>query len=273
MTNVQKTIKYLAMALAIFLAVSIISAIFFGISSIGMIFGYHDKDNVGDMLQLSNVEDANILDIEVKSVNLVIKEGMELKAETDNKYIDCTFKDNKLYIKEKSHTFKFDSEMGDLILYVPSDMVFDEVSIENGAGKIEIEQISARVIDLDLGAGKVNIHEMVSLAEASIEGGAGEINIDNANINNLEIDMGIGKLTLTAYLKGNSEINAGVGEINLNLIGSEEDYLINLDKGIGLATYNDNEMKNNTTYGNGNNKIMIDGGIGSIKIRTIGEDR
>lgn len=273
MTNVQKTIKYLAMALAIFLAVSIISAIFFGISSIGMIFDYHDKDSVGDMLQLSNVEDASILDIEVKSVNLVIKEGTELKAETDNKYIDYTIKDNKLYIKEKSHTFKLDSEMGDLILYVPSDMVFDEVSIENGAGKIEIEQISARVIDLDLGAGKVNIHEMVSLAETSIEGGAGEINIDNANINNLEIDMGIGKLTLTAYLKGNSEINAGVGSINLNLIGSEDDYLINLDKGIGTATYNDNEMKNNTTYGNGNNKIMIDGGIGSIKIKTIDEDR
>ena len=114
---------------------------------------------------------------------------------------------------------------------------------------------------------------MVSLAETSIEGGAGEINIDNADINNLDLDMGIGKLTLTAYLKGNSEINAGVGSINLNLIGSEEDYLINLDKGIGLATYNDNEMKNNTTYGNGNNKIMIDGGIGSIKIKTIDEDR
>ena len=83
--------------------------------------------------------------------------------------------------------------------------------------------------------------------------------------------MGVGKLSLTSKLTGNNKIDSGVGEMNLSLIGTLEDYKISLDKGIGNATINGDNMKDNNTYGTGNSKLDIDGGIGSIDIDFIEE--
>ena len=69
---------------------------------------------------------------------------------------------------------------------------------------------------------------------------------------------------MEAYVTGNSRISAGIGEINLTLIGNKEDYQITADKGIGSIKIENQECSSNTTYGSGYNKIKIDGGIGSI---------
>ena len=76
--------------------------------------------------------------------------------------------------------------------------------------------------------------------------------------------MGVGELDLSAKLSGNSDIDAGVGRLNLNLIGN--DYKIKVDKGIGSASINGNDIKDDTYYGEGSNIIDIDGGVGSIDI-------
>ena len=74
------------------------------------------------------------------------------------------------------------------------------------------------------------------------------------------------QLSLTSKIIGDSEIDAGVGELNLNLIGSLNDYKIKLDKGIGSASINSEKMRSETYYGTGSNLIDIDGGVGSINI-------
>ena len=47
MTNVAKTIKYLAMALAIFLAISIISTLCYGVVLLGNVVS-NDNSNIND---------------------------------------------------------------------------------------------------------------------------------------------------------------------------------------------------------------------------------
>lgn len=265
MIKTQKIIKYCAIAFALFLTFSIISSIMFGIMSIGTIFDNNDT-NITDKLETLEVSN-NIqeLDINVKSINITIKESSDFKVETNNKYIKLKEKNNKLSITEEKHNL-FNNTDSSLIIYLPSDYLFNEVSIENGAGKIEIDKLSTKNIELDLGAGKVEIEYLYVTTEADIDGGAGEIVIENSTITNLDLDMGVGNLILTSSLTGNNEIDAGVGEIELNLNENLDNYKIKINKGLGNATLNEETMKNDTYYGTGSNLINIDGGVGNIKI-------
>jgi len=261
MNQANKIIKYLAIAFGIFLVVTIISAIMGGILSIGSIF---TNDKLTDLKQLEINDDFKKINIEVNSININIKKGETFKVETNNKYIRHNVKDGVLNIVEnKINLYKKDST--DLIIYIP-DTIYDYVSIENGAGKVYIETLNTKKLNLDLGAGKVEILNMEVLDEAEMNGGAGEISINNGNINNLDFDMGVGKATITSAIMGNSEISAGVGELKLTLYGKKEDYKIEAKKGLGTFKI-DNEDVSENTYGSGNNKIIVEGGIGTVNIK------
>ena len=271
MREVQKIIKYLAIAFALFLTFSIVSGIIYGISFIGNIFD-DDKSSITEKLNSLEINnEALLLDINVSSSNIKIIEGDAFKAKTNNKYISSRQDKNKLYITEKKHNWFHQNKNNELIIYVPTDFVFDGVSIETGAGKVDIETLSTKRLYLDLGAGKAKINNLIVSNEAEINGGAGEIVIDYSNINNLDLDMGVGKLSLTSKLTGNSKIDSGIGKVDLSLMGSLEDYQITLDKGLGSATIDGNTMNDDTTYGTGYNKLDIEGGIGSINIELVEE--
>ena len=78
--------------------------------------------------------------------------------------------------------------------------------------------------------------------------------------------MGVGKLTLKSRIEGKSALDYGIGQTNLTLLGSSEDYKIEIDKGIGEARLDGESMKDDSVYGGGENRIEIDGGIGEINI-------
>ena len=269
MIKTQRIIKYCAIAFAIFLICNIISAIFYGLVSIGSIF---NENNTNDNeIQTDNLKELNIkekikrIDIDVKDINIIVKENTDFKIETNNKYINTKENNNKLSITENNLNW-FNNNNTTLIIHIPLNYTFEDVSIDNGAGKIEIEMLNSKKLELNLGAGQVNINNLNITNECDIDGGAGEVIVKNSKINNLDLDMGVGKVTLNTTLIGNNEINAGVGELNIDLIGSSDEYKIRLNKGIGNAKLNDENMKNDTYYGNGTNLVDIDGGIGNIEI-------
>lgn len=263
MNQTQKIIKYLALALAFFIIFTIISITMHGLFAVTNIF--EKGDSVMEKLEELKIEEnASVLDIEVKTANVIIKQGENLKAETNNKYINVKESNNKLFIKETRNNFFGKRVNSDLIIYIPSDFIFDGVAIDSGAGTIDIDNLSTKNLDLDLGAGKVTINNLNVLESTSIDGGAGKISILNGSLHNLELDMGVGELDLSAKLSGNSDIDAGVGKLSLNLIGN--DYKIKVDKGIGSASINGNDIKDDTYYGEGSNIVDIDGGVGSIDI-------
>ena len=269
MTSAQRVIKYLALGFAIFLIFSILSGIMFGISTVSNVFNDSEKDILEDLEDLNIIGDnISVLDIDIKAANLVIKTGDKLKVETNNKYIKYDQVGNKITIKEKRHNWFFRKNKSDLIIYVPENFVFDGVSIDTGAGKIDIDKLSTQILNLDFGAGKATINNLVVEASAEIDGGAGEISILNGSINNLDLDVGVGKFTLNSKLTGNTDIDAGVGELNINILGFIEDYKIRVEKGIGSAKLNNQDLKNEKVYGTGINTIDIDGGVGSINITT-----
>lgn len=121
-------------------------------------------------------------------------------------------------------------------------------------------------LDLELGAGKVDIKDIKVLKETNISGGTGQVNITDSELHNTELEIGVGELNLSGKLLDKTEIDCGIGSTNIELIGTKEDYKLNIEKGIGNITINNKKINNNENYGTGKNKIKISGGIGNINI-------
>mgnify|MGYP002528067048 CR=1 FL=1 len=287
MTTLQKVIKYLSIIFGIFLIFVIISSILgigYTVNKILSPNKYDDikeeitnviddiKDNTNDNsnneeptkdIELTQ-EEFNNIKIDLTYSDLEINTG-EFKVETNSDNIVTKIKDKTLIIKEKNTwNIKFKNKQK-VILYLPSNIELTEVEINNGSGKLYIASIIANNIDLDLGAGSTNIDNIIA-SNTDIDTDAGTLNIDNGIINNLDLDLGVGKTTINAKLTGKNKIDIGVGSFYLNVLDNISNYKLKLNKGIGTIKVNDEEIKNDTTIGTGDNIINISGGVGSINI-------
>lgn len=106
----------------------------------------------------------------------------------------------------------------------------------------------------------------VTFKEVEINGGAGKIEIQRLYTDKLDIDMGVGNVGICTAVNQTCDIDMGVGNLKMTLLGTVDDYTIDLDKGVGIAKLNGKEMKNDAIYGNGDCQVEIDGGIGKIDL-------
>lgn len=272
MTTAQKVIKYFAIAFAVFLIVTIVSGILTGIYALSGVLGLKNKDNkpVQTDMSLVEIEDNNVaeLEIDIISSNITIKTADVLKMETNSQDITYNQNGKKLYIKEKNHNW-FRRNNDEIIIYIPEDLEFEKVKIEAGAGNINIEKLSAKKLNFELGAGETTIGNLNIRNECNIEGGAGELTIKSGELNRLDLDMGIGEMNISSKLIGKADIDSGVGSLKININGLEEDYKVKVDKGLGSMKINGKEMSDNQIYGNGDNEIYIDCGIGETIVNFI----
>lgn len=273
MTSIQRVIKYCAIALSIFIIINIISAISFSMYMLANILGLNKEKQTqiadSEKIVTNFEEDSNIatLNIKLRVSNLVIKTGDILRAESNNKNITCKQNNNKLVIEEKNNNWFSRKYENELIVYIPENIVFETIKIETGAGDIKIEKINTKNLSLEVGAGKVEIKKLNVSEQANIEGGAGKVEILSGDIHNLNLNMGIGKFTINTKLIGNNKIDAGIGKLDINLNNKKEDYTIKANKGIGTISIDENQIMDDKNYGEGNNVIKVDGGIGSIDIK------
>lgn len=264
MTTAQKIIKYLVMAFAIFLSVSIISGICGALFTIANLFG---ADTESEIVKQSVGSDFTGISVNLSATELEIKMGDKFDVETNHKYLKCEEKDDILKISEARTLFASHPRGMKVILTVPQDKIFDYVDISAGAGSVTIDELRASSLKIELGAGELKAGRLEATDNAEVDGGAGSVTISGGRLNNADIDMGIGELNLTSELFGKSSIDYGVGETNLVLIGTDNDYKIGLDKGIGEAWLDDRKMSDDSVYGEGKNVIEIDGGIGELNIK------
>lgn len=269
MTSIQKAIKYLAMAFAVFLSVSIIGGICTGLAGVSYIFSDKEREPAGETQVYPIDGEVSSLSVTLSVADLRIKTADKFSVESNHKYISVSLNDEKLCIDETKKVFSPINNRVTVIVYVPENFVFDDVQIETGAGEVKVDVLSADILTLSLGAGEAEIKNLTANSRADIDGGAGELTINGGLLRNLELDMGVGELSLKSRLEGKCHLNYGIGEAKLTLLGSREDYQIALDKGIGEATLEGDSMSDDSVYGAGKNKIEIDGGIGEIKIRFI----
>lgn len=266
MTSFQKVIKYVALALAIFLVVTIFSGIITALSSVSFLFSKNATDAIGEMKSYEINSEISSLSISLSGAQLKIQTADKFSVESNHKYISIKEDNGTLKISETKEVFSVFNEGVTVILSVPKDFVFDHAKIEAGAGTIDIETLSCNVLDITLGAGKTDIKNLTANSTSRIDGGAGEVNIANGKLCNLDLDMGAGKLSLKSRIEGKSDIEYGVGETKIILIGNIDDYKIELDKGLGDAKLSGENMSDGSVYGSGENYIEIDGGVGALYI-------
>ena len=247
MTQGHKIIKGLAIALAVFIIVSILSAIVYGI--VGLISIFTNEENLLDNPNIIKIEEKiDVIDIEIGATNLIIKDGEEFKVETNDGDIIIDQEGSTLKINEKNSKKLISKSKSKLTIYIPKEESVDQLILELGAGNVSIENIEVR-------------------AQTEIQGGAGNIEISSSILNNIDFELGVGNVDLEAYLYGENSIECGVGNLDLNLL-NEDDYKVSIEKGVGTISVNDKKAKNNTTIGNGDHIIDIEGGVGNIDVIT-----
>lgn len=264
MTTMQKVIKYAALAFALVLALSIIGGIVSGVALLG---GFIDGNATTDDLKTYEIDpSANIvsLDIEIGAADFAIKEADAFLVESNLKNLTIEQKNGTLTIKEKTKFGRYNGAT--LTLYIPMDKRLQKADIETGAGRFTADSLIVNELTLELGAGEVYLKKISADSSSHIAGGAGKLTIADGTLCNLELEMGVGQLNLTATLYGNNELDLGVGETNITLIGPEENYSVDIEKGLGGITVDGKSVSSYGKSGNGQSRVDIDGGIGAIHL-------
>lgn len=246
--------------------ISLIIVVVLVLLTIYIVFNTTDnvKDTEDSYNNLDIISNIKNYDIKLDSAKLIIEEGNKFTISTNNKYISLTEEESKIKIKEKDHfSFKNSST---LKITIPKNYSFNNLNIVSDGGIVNISNLNVNELSLQLKAGSLVLNDVIVNDKLTIIGGAGTIDVTNGNVNNLNLNVGVGNCNISAILKGNSVIEAGVGQLNIDLLDSIDNYKIKLTKGIGDITINDTKITDNNTAFNGNKNISLVGGIGPISI-------
>lgn len=230
MTFFQKTIKYLAIGFASFLALSIFLGILNAIFGLlASVFSF-DDDTVNDSFTYDNISS---FDIEIDAGKLDIKsEGDSFIINVyDAHGFEHSLKDGTLFIEADAGLF-FTSD-GHIEIIIPSGCSLD-------------------FIDLEIGAGKANLENLV--------------------VNNLTADIGAGKLFGAELTVSNTDIEVGAGKASLEYDRPVSDFSIDSDSGIGNIKINDEKYDKKEHLNSGaKNNINVDVGVGKVSLDFSGQ--
>lgn len=268
MTSLQKVVKYLALALAIFLCVTIIGSICTAIASFGFLLNHKELSvTASESESYALTESAGTLRIDLNAAQMTVRAGEGFHVESTIPDLIVEEKDGCLTITEPDSVKIYRSDNVTVDVTIPEGIVFETADIDTGAGKVDIDALAADEIQLDLGAGMVTIGSLIANERAQINGGAGKVEILNGELHDLDLNIAVGKLDMTARLTGSCDVDSGIGQTTLFLLGTQDDYEIHFDKGIGSATLDGVPMADDAVYGDGDTEIDIDGGVGQLVIR------
>ena len=259
MTTTQKIIKYLAIAFALFLVISIFSIIF-GLSR-EIISSINSDKKDSKLLEeyttiSNNVNNIESFKIDISNDNIEIKEGEKFEVKTNDPDVKFYHENSKVKIKtDKTFSWHLsNSSRGTIIIYLPNEFNITELELNLGAGKIDIDKIFVEILLMDLGAGTMTAKEINVYEKATINGGAGNINIYSGTINNLNLKLGAGNASIQSDLTGSNTLTTGVGKLNLGLSRSKDNYKFDISKGLGNIILNDFEVSEDILIGDGENK-------------------
>ncbi len=174
--------------------------------------------------------DANVrkLDIEAGGCKLTLKESMDENFYLEGQNVGKAqgyVKNQTLYIKAyKSGKFSLDDlNVCNITLYVPSNVIFDEIDIEAGAGKVEFLPLAANEVSVELGAGDISFSDL-QVQKLEVALGMGNANFENTLVHDMNAEVGMGSLFMTGELLGDANLECAMGSIALELAGQEKDF-------------------------------------------------
>ncbi len=253
-----------------------------------------DKDDlVSGNLVSGNFNDVKSLSMDISYGTVNIMEGESFNIEVENgqsEEFESTINEGVWEIKDNSDYFNNSDNYSDitvfgiristnshpfkpaaLIVTVPEGFVFEDLVIELGAGAIRADRLTSQNAEIEVGAGSLRIKELVAEKESSYSIDTGELIIDDLTARNVQMDCGVGNLTASGSITGDSYVNCGIGNVDLDIAGKEEDYNYSVDCEIGTVIINNNSYSgiNSKTEKNNNaeNSFTLNCGIGKIGLK------
>ena len=258
----NRIIKTFAFILAAIVIISMLGGIY---ALCITVFDLFQSNQIENQFQYDSLMSS--LDIDLKTANLEIKLGDKLLVSTTNKYVTTYQNNNNIVIQEKKHSL-LSKDNNKVIITVPDNFLLNIVEIDITSGSIKIDKLETKRLNLDLGSGTTKINNLLVTDKTKIDCGSGKFLLNNGNLSNLNLDAGLGDTILNTKIIGNSNIETDIGKLELNLIGSINDYELTIDKGVGSIKLNNESLKDKSVVGTGNNYLLIEGGIGSTSITT-----
>lgn len=212
------------------------------------------------------------LDIDLAAADLTIRQGEGFSVETNGKYIRCEKSGEVLVLAEQEHFGLFRNDCPMVILTIPEGYWFRQIKLETAACRVVADELRGETMELELGAGEFIIDQLYVTKSAGIQGGAGKLVIRQGELHDLELEMGVGELKLCAHLLGDTDMEMGTGSAEIDLVGTQADYQIRVDTGIGSVRLEQQKVEDGVLYGSGENQIRIEGGIGEVEIRFIDKE-
>lgn len=177
-----------------------------------------------------------------------------------------------------------------ITLYLPKGCDLDSVIIELGAGLMVSTPLKAVVIDIVVGAGTCDVQmfegESVNLvvgagqietdaltadtAALTIE--AGQLVVKDMSVNDLmTVGLGMGSARVAGTITGNLNVECNMGELDMELTGSEDDHGYIVDCGMGEVKAGSTICAGLTSEKSWNTEkdslFTIDCSMGSVAIR------
>ena len=202
-------------------------------------FDRHFSTQTGTIDKYSLGSDIRELDIEVGACSLTTENSSDgnfyLEARNAGKFQGYV-KDGVLHINSSVNVPKsiYIKECS-IVLYVPEDCSFDKVYINVGAGKLEFDRLVTRSADLEAGAGEIAINQLQA-QEVETSVGMGKISLSGLSTNTLDAVVGMGEFTAAGDAASDISIECSMGNVDLNLKGSQQDFNYELSQALGNVT-------------------------------------
>ena len=276
MNQFQRVTKYLAMTFAVILAVGIISAIAGVVLNVisavtgAPIFGNRNRIDVA--YDFTGVESLNI---DNSAGSLEIRTGDTFRVEgqkvLESFKAELTENGTLVVSEHNEHRFLwfnfnwFGSSNSKITVYLPEDFVAEEAKLDCGLGNTTIEALRAEKLTISAGAGSIRGDQIVA-EKVKLDGGVGSFTLTGVSLEDADIDCGVGSLRIEGELLGKIKIDCGVGDVNLDLIGSREDYNLDVDAGVGSVRVNGEKLSGSYHSENAKHSLKVDGGVGKVSI-------
>ncbi len=159
---------------------------------------------------------------------------LEIKDSGDSSYyieyegkgkLQAYEEENVLYVKSLLHEVILGTSQSEehVILYVPKEVSLNVITMDLGAGQMNLSRLGADTVSVSVGAGNI-VWEQLEAKEIVLEIGAGQMLAKEAALGDVEISMGAGNCEIQGQITGDVEVNCAAGQVTFDLLGTESDF-------------------------------------------------
>ena len=198
------------------------------------------------------------LDIELKYDELILEEG--------DSFCVRVYDDNEknVTVKESSDTLKVRStkklsKTRKVYISYPKDVKLQELEIEMGAGTVYLNRdIETEKLSVEMGAGEFDSKNPVTAKEADLE-------------------IGTGSMTFADLSAKKISGECGLGELDLTMTGTQEDYNYDLECGVGNLnvgsdSYSGLGREKSISNTGADRKLNLECGMGNVSVDFSGKE-